>query len=138
MNEILWVLILFLFTLFSFLIGKTFGRLIANREFDREKPKLRKEAVEKSRAVLTGKFSEQISPYFPDFPYEASESRFIGSPIDFIVFKGMNEKEIKEVIFVEVKTGKSKLSKQEKNLKEAIINKKVKWLEYLINPPDKS
>ena len=50
----------------------------------------------------------------------------------------MNEKEIKEIIFVEVKTGKSKLSKQEKNLKEAIINKKVKWFEYLINPSDKS
>ena len=124
MNEILWVLILFLFTLVSFLAGKAFGRLIATREFDREKPKLRKEAVEKSRAVLTGKFSEQISPYFPDFPYEASESRFIGSPVDFIVFKGMNEKEINEVVFVEVKTGNSKLSKQEKNLKEAIINKK--------------
>jgi len=138
MNEILWVLILFLFTLVSFLAGKTIGRLIAKREFDKETPKLRKEAVEKSRAILTGKFSEQISPYFPNFPYEASESRFIGSPVDFIVFKGMNEKEIKEIIFVEVKTGKSKLSKQEKNLKEAIINKKVKWFEYLINPSDKS
>jgi predicted Holliday junction resolvase-like endonuclease len=137
MNEILWFMILFLFSLVSFLIGKTLGKIIANRDFDREKPKLRKKAVEKSRAILTGKFSEQISPYFPDFPYEASEARFIGSPVDFIIFKGMNEKEIKEVIFVEVKTGKSKLSKQEKYLKEAILNKKVKWFEYLINPSNK-
>ena len=137
MNEILWILILFLFTLVSFLAGKTIGRLIAKREYDKETPKLRKEAVEKSRAILTGKFSEQISPYFPNFPYEASEARFIGSPVDFIVFKGMNEKEIKEIIFVEVKTGKSKLSKQEKHLKEAIINKKVKWFEYLLNPSNK-
>lgn len=137
MNEVLWVLILFLFTLISFLAGKTLGKVIAKREFDKEKPKIRKEAVNKSRSVLTGKFSEQISPFFPDFPYEASESRFIGSPVDLIVFKGMNEKDIKEIIFVEVKTGKGKLSKQEKNLKETVLKKKIKWFEYLIDSPNK-
>ena len=48
------------------------------------------------------------------------------------VVEGMDEKDIKEVVFVEVKSGKSKLSSQEKNLKEAIDNKRVKWVEYRI------
>ena len=52
--------------------------------------------------------------------------------MDFIVFKGSDEKNIEEVVFVEVKSGKSQLNKVEKSLKEAIKNKKVKWEEYRI------
>ena len=92
--------------------------------------KLRKDSVEKSRQVLTGKFSEQLAPYLPDFPYSPTESRFIGSPIDLIVFRGLDNKEPEEVVFVEIKTGNAKLSDVEKKLKEAIESKKIKWVEY--------
>lgn len=86
----------------------------------------------KSRAVLGGQFSEQLAPYLPDFEYLPTECRFVGKPIDFIVFKGMDRKDIDEVVFVEVKSGKSKLSPSEKKLKKAIDEKKVKWVEYRI------
>jgi predicted Holliday junction resolvase-like endonuclease len=86
----------------------------------------------KSRAVLGGQFSEQLAPYLPNFKYLPTEARFIGKPIDFLVFKGMDEKKIDEVVFVEVKSGKSKLTEQEKNLKETIEKKKVSWEEYRI------
>ena len=86
----------------------------------------------KSRAVLGGQFSEQLAPYLPNFNYLPTECRFIGKPIDFLVFKGMDEKNITEVIFVEAKSWKSKLSSQEKSLKEAIENKKVRWEEYRV------
>ncbi|MBU2260120.1 hypothetical protein KKC44_05975, partial [Patescibacteria group bacterium] len=56
----------------------------------------------------------------------------IGKPIDFIFFKGMNEKEITEVVFLEVKTGTSSLNPSERKLKDAIMNKKVSWREYRI------
>ncbi len=90
----------------------------------------RQEAISQSRAVLSGQFSEQLAPFLPDFPYSPTECRFIGKPIDFLVFEGMDDKAINEVVFVEVKTNKSKLSQQEKNLKEAIKNKRVRWEEY--------
>lgn len=90
----------------------------------------REDAVKRSRATLTGQFSEQISPYFPDFPYSPTEARFIGKPIDFVIFKGADTNEIKEVIFLEIKSGNSQLNKQEKNLKETILKGKVKWDEY--------
>ena len=44
----------------------------------------------------------------------------------------MDDKAISEVIFVEAKSGKSKLSSQEKSLKEAIEKKRVHWEEYRI------
>ena len=79
---------------------------------------------------MSGQFSEQIAPYLPEFPFKPTEARFIGKPVDFVVFKGMDEKKIDGVVFVEVKTGKSQLSSVEKSLKETIQNKKVEWCEY--------
>ena len=52
--------------------------------------------------------------------------------LDLIVFKGMDEKNINEVVFVEVKSGNAKLSEHEKRLKEVIDKKKVRWEEYRI------
>jgi predicted Holliday junction resolvase-like endonuclease len=86
----------------------------------------------KSRAVLGGNFSEQLAPYLPEFPYLPTECKFIGKPVDFIAFNGMDEKKIDEVVFIEVKSGNAKISQQEKNLKEAIEKKRVKWVEYRI------
>ena len=112
--------------------GKKAGAYRKNKEWEAELPAHRKDAIMRSRAVLGGHFSEQLAPYLPDFEFLPNECLFMGKPIDFIVFKGMDEKNIEEVVFVEVKSGKARLSPQEKNLKEAIDNKKVRWVEYRI------
>ena len=69
--------------------------------------KARRSAVVQSRAVLGGKFTEQMVPYFPDFRYDPTEVRFIGSPIDMIVFPGLARGEPEEIVILEVKTGRS-------------------------------
>ena len=127
--ELILIFILFFLVLF---IGFLIGKYIANRQHEDEIPEIRETAIKQSRAVLAGQFSEQIAPYMPDFPYKPTEARFIGKPVDFVVFKGMDEKKIEEVVFVEVKSGQSQLSKTEKTLKEAIQNKKVDWHEYKV------
>ena len=86
----------------------------------------------RSRAVLGGQFSEQLAPYLPDFPYSPTECRFLGKPIDLVVFKGMDGKDISEVKFVEIKSGKSKLNQHEAKLRDVIKEKKVSWEEYRI------
>lgn len=86
------------------------------------------------RSILGGMFSEQIAPFLPGFPKDlkASEARFIGKPVDFIFFKGMDDQNISEVVFVEVKSGNSHLSKNESWLRAAILEKRVRWEEYHI------
>ncbi|MFH0927104.1 MAG: Holliday junction resolvase-like protein [Candidatus Micrarchaeota archaeon] len=108
------------------------GQFLKNLEWEKKVDDIRADAIKKSRAVLGGQFSEQLAPYLPDFPYSPTEVRFIGKPIDFIVFKGMDQKEISEVIFVEVKSGKSALTRHERILRDAIIGKKMSWAEYRI------
>lgn len=87
----------------------------------------RRRAVEQSRAVLGGKFAEQLTPYLPDFRYDPTEARFIGSPLDFVVFPGLAQGEPREVVFLEVKTGKSKLTPAERKLQKLIEAGKVRW-----------
>ncbi len=116
----------------SYIVGVKIGALRRDKWWEAEIPGHRKDAIVKSRAVLGGQFSEQLAPYMPDFPFSPTECRFMGKPVDFIVFNGMDEKKIDEVVFVEVKTANSKLSPQEKNLKETIETKRVRWAEYRI------
>jgi len=90
--------------------------------------KVRKEAIEQSRAILGGKFVEQMAPYLPEFKYDPTEARFIGSPIDLIVFPGLSRGEPEEVVLIEVKTGKSeKLTSRERKIQELIKAGKVRW-----------
>jgi len=90
-----------------------------------------KARLKQSRAVLGGLVSEQIAPLLSDFPFDPGDCRFIGKPVDFIVFKGMNEQNISEVVFLEVKSGASKnLSQQEKRLREAIQAGRVRWVQF--------
>lgn len=116
----------------AYLVGRRNGIFQRDKYWEEQLPDYRKEAIMKSRAVIGGQFSEQLAPYLPNFKYLPTECKFIGKPIDFLVFKGMDEKNINEIVFMEVKSGNSKLSAQEKNLKDAIDKKKVRWEEYRI------
>ncbi len=114
----------------GYLIGHVIGSMRRERVWQTALPEHRADAIARSRAVLTGQFSEQIAPYLPGFLYSPTECKFIGKPIDFVVFNGLDEKNVKEIVFVEVKSGKSKLSGTENSVKDAVLNGRVKWAEY--------
>ncbi len=114
----------------AYFIGHKIGVLRRDKFWEAEIPEHRKDAIERSRAILTGHFSEQLAPYLPNFKYSPTECKFLGKPVDFLVFKGLDQKNVEGVVFVEVKSGNSKLSANEKGLKEAIEKKKVRWEEY--------
>jgi len=130
--ETLTLMGLLLAVLILLFIGYLVGKKIGDMSWEQRVPGIREEAVKKSRAVIGGQFSEQLAPYLPDFPYKPTEARFIGKPIDFIIFNGMDDKEIKDVVFLEVKSGKSALSTPERRLRDAVKNKKVRWELYQI------
>jgi predicted Holliday junction resolvase-like endonuclease len=66
---------------------------------------IRQDAIRKSEVVTLGKVTEHFIPHLPDFVYNPKDARFLGSPIDFLVFDGMTEGEVRSVVFVEIKTG---------------------------------
>ncbi|MEX2029648.1 MAG: Holliday junction resolvase-like protein [Anaerolineales bacterium] len=96
------------------------------REFER---RIRDDAVKKSQAVTLGKVTEHLIPYLPDFDYNPRDVRFLGSPIDLIVFDGLDEGDLGDIVFIEVKTGDSDLNSRERRVREAVQGKRVRWLE---------
>jgi predicted Holliday junction resolvase-like endonuclease len=73
-----------------------------------------------------------MSPLLPEFPFSPADARFIGNPIDFVVFDGYtkakDEKgDVISVVLVEVKKGKGKLTRVESLIKGAVEEGRVSW-----------
>jgi len=96
-----------------------------------EDEKKRKNSLDTSRDVLKGKIGEQMAPLFPEFRnlYNPADARFIGTPIDYIIFKNLSkvnsgEEAPIEIVFVDVKTGKSTLTKSQQMIQDAVSGDK--------------
>ena len=96
------IFVLLILIVIAYRLGHSIGSTQTETKWQNEIPNHRKDAIERSRSVLSGNFSEQLAPYLPNFKYSTTECRFVGKPVDLIVFKGADNKEIEEVIFVEV------------------------------------
>lgn len=83
--------------------------------------------IRKSSEVRLGKIGENLAPFTQHWPWPAGGFRFLGNPVDGIQF---NEDEI---VFVEIKTGKARLSKSQKNFKDLITEGKVRFATFRIN-----
>ncbi len=80
----------------------------------------------KSSEVRLGHIAEKLAPFLEDFPYNPEDSIFLGQPIDYIVFDDSS------VVFLEIKTGKSKLSAKQRHIRDLIKDKYVEWKEIRI------
>src|SRR5207244_3901928 len=45
-------------------------------------------SVAQSRSTLKGQIAEQMAPLLAGFPYQPADARFLGDPIDYVVFNG--------------------------------------------------
>ena len=95
---------------------------------EQEKQRIRQSAISQSRAVLGGKFTEQLAPYLPEFKYDPTEARFIGSPIDLVVFPGLASGDPQEIVIMEIKSGKNcQLTPQQQKIRRLIEDGMVRW-----------
>lgn len=91
-------------------------------------------SVSGSRAILKGKLAEQFAPIFPQFDYLPSDSKFLGDPIDYVVFNGYSEfregvgsaSDI-EVILIDIKSGNARLSKGQQAIANAVRKGRIRF-----------
>ncbi len=86
-----------------------------------------RKAIEGSQAAITGRVLEKFAPYVQDFGFNPRDARFIGDPVDFVIFDGLSEGQVKGVVFLEVKSGAGALNGNERKVKAAIAEKRVEW-----------
>ena len=90
---------------------------------------IRRDAIARSRVGQLGKTIEKVVPMFPGFGFHPSDVRPIFDPIDFVIFDGCFNGGVTDVVFVEFKTGQSRLTPLQASIKEAVNNKRVHFKE---------
>src|SRR5437867_12089799 len=90
---------------------------------------IREDAVQRSLAVTAGKVHEQLVPYLPEFGFNPKDVRFLGSPVDLVVFDGLSAGDVRRVVFLEVKTGGAMLTEREQQVRAVIEARQVAWAE---------
>ncbi|MGH3440796.1 MAG: Holliday junction resolvase-like protein [Nitriliruptorales bacterium] len=97
-----------------------------------ELPRERRDAIARSRSTLKGTVGEQLAPLLGGFPFAPSDARFLGNPVDYIVFDGytaLKEREtdeLEEIVFVEVKHG-GQLTREERRIRDCVAAGRVRF-----------
>jgi predicted Holliday junction resolvase-like endonuclease len=103
----------------------------ASLEFERFKTDYtcteRADAVKKSRAVNRGLVSEQLAPHLAGFAYNPKDAHFLGQPVDYVIFSGLDSGLLKEIVLLDVKTGEAKLNARQVQIKNIVSEKKIRF-----------
>ena len=120
----------------ALILGIAIGLLVALLYIQQWKARytqgIRQDAVQRSQAVTSGKVHEQLVPYLPEFGFNPKDARFLGSPVDLLVFDGLDDGELRRVVFIEIKTGGSALSGRERQVRDVVRARQVAWEELRI------
>lgn len=93
-----------------------------------ERQKKAKTKSEKTAvAVGIGKIIEKILPAHKNFTIPPPDCRFLGEPIDMIVFDSISNNDINHITFLDVKTGNAKLNPHQKLVRDAVNAHDVEW-----------
>ena len=89
---------------------------------DQEQEKFKKLlSQKKSSETRLGMVGEQLVPFLDGFKYNPRDLQFLGQPIDYILF----DFDLGKIVFIEIKTGNSKLSKNQKIVRDIIKTGRV-------------
>ena len=113
--------------LVGFLFGMTTTAIVMGLLFRERAAVIRARALTGSRAALRGRIVEQMAPVLADWPYEPSDARFLGSPVDYVVFDGAADGDEIEVVLVEVKSGRARLTDMEVRVRDAVEAGRVRY-----------
>ncbi|MGA2378657.1 MAG: Holliday junction resolvase-like protein [Spirochaetia bacterium] len=104
------------------------------QEHERNLSEARRESVQKSRSSLKGQIAEQMAPLLPGFRYLPADARFLGDPIDYLVFSGYTDLRDNrtgasdlDIVLLEVKQGASSLSPLQRAIAKSVQEGRVRF-----------
>jgi len=135
-----WVLagVLLCAVIYLFLKNREWKIMFEQRvkeEVEEREGDIRRDAAERSGRTLSGKALEKLVPFLKDFGHDPHDVRWMGDPVDLVVFDGYSasgRKSVEGVTFVEVKSGDSEISPGQRGIRDAIKKRRVKWEEFRV------
>lgn len=141
--EIIWAIItgLIIGTILTYLLmrSKIAGAVLETKtkmesELGGRIEQATKLSLQQQRSTLKGKIGEQMAPLLPEFTekFEPADARFIGTPVDYVIFKNMHtwnggQRLPVEIVFVDVKTGRSNPSPVQNAIRDAVPGNRVSF-----------
>ena len=132
----------------AFIVGQSMGKVKTQVVYrDREAKtkivyrdrivRVRAEAVKQSKMVIKGKVAERLAPFLPDFPISPADCSFVNFAVDYIGLPGYTEENISEIVFIEIKTGKSNLGTRQRQVRDCISKGRIRFVVYNPNLEEK-
>ncbi len=87
----------------------------------------RQSSIRQSKASILGHVKEQLAPLNAHFPYHIKDLVFIGKGFDYLVLDGLSEGRLKQIVFVEIKSGASMQNRNEKQIQNVVDAKVIKY-----------
>ena len=106
-----------------------------SEEIEYREGEIRTDAISRSARTLSGKTLEKLVPFVKEFGHDPHDVRWLGDPVDLVVFDGYSasgRKKVDGVTFVEVKSGDSSTSPGQNSIRDAIRGRKVRWEEFRV------
>ncbi len=111
-----------------FLVSVSYAAYRVRHPFTRaDLEEARAQSARLSRRTRGGLGAEQVAPLVPEFPFEPEDARFVGRPLDYLVFDGLSEGRLREIVFLEVKTGDPRLNSNERLVRDAVKEGRVSY-----------
>ena len=117
-------------------IKAEYERYIAELQLEHQQAlsQAQKRSVNTSRAVLKGKMAEQLAPILPEFQYLPSDAKFLGDPVDYVVFDGYTDlrdgqgkADDIEIVLIDIKSGGARLTKGQQAIAQAIQQGRIRF-----------
>lgn len=106
------------------------------REVLEAEKRAREDSIKRQSSIIKGDQLATLAPLFMENVDSISEVKYLGGVVDYIGFKGLDKEDEIDINFIEVKSGKSSLTKKQRRVKEAVLAKRVKWVEVRANLKD--
>jgi predicted Holliday junction resolvase-like endonuclease len=100
---------------------------LKEEKFEEKESKMREAAVERGRKKVGSVIQKLMTPGIASFKFNPYDIKLITHPIDYIVFDGMNNDDLKEIILLSKSVNSSDLGSLRSQIKRVVNEKKFEW-----------
>ncbi|MHC1572021.1 MAG: Holliday junction resolvase-like protein [Methanosarcinales archaeon] len=106
---------------------------------EKEEKRIREDAIRRSVSSRVGRYMDRLAPILTNFEHDPRDVRWLGDPVDLIIFEGYgkskdsgNIEDFNKIVICDVKTGKAGFTKEEKRIIELVEKKEIEWEEFRV------
>lgn len=99
---------------------------VGHRELRAQRAELKRRSFVGAQASGVGQMLEMVAASLPGLPVRAADCRALLKPIDYIAFEGAARGAVKSIRFIEVKTGRQRLSAVQRSIRTAVEGGRVR------------